>query len=134
MRLHVPTKHLHVFIKLCIHFFLITTIFRNSKFRTLRTKIFHTVPKEKKDCQARNLICNICQGQTNSVKLLNFLSGINDQITQLYRTQGRRRRKLLDDLKERRGHSHLKEDALDRTMWRARFGRGFGPVVRQTTK
>jgi len=48
--------------------------------------------------------------------------------------QGRRRRKLLDDLKERRGYSHLKEEALDRTMWRARFGRGFGPVVRQTAK
>jgi len=28
----------------------------------------------------------------------------------------------------------LKEEALDCTMWRARFGRGFGPVVRQTTK
>ena len=48
--------------------------------------------------------------------------------------RGRRRRELLDDLKERRGYSHLKEEALDRTMWRARFGRGFGPVVRQTTK
>ena len=33
--------------------------------------------------------------------------------------QGRRRRKLLDDLKERRGYSHLKEEALDRTMFRA---------------
>jgi hypothetical protein len=48
--------------------------------------------------------------------------------------QGRRHRKLLDDLKERRGYSHLKEEVLDRTMWRARFERGFGPVVRQTTK
>ena len=48
--------------------------------------------------------------------------------------QGRRRRKVLDDLKERREYSHLKEEALDRTMWRARFGRGFGPVIRQTTK
>jgi len=48
--------------------------------------------------------------------------------------QGRRRTKPLDDLKERRGYSHLKEEGLDRTMWRARFGRGFGPVVRQTTK
>jgi hypothetical protein len=27
----------------------------------------------------------------------------------------------------------LKEEALDSTMWGARFGRGFGPVVRQTT-
>ena len=46
--------------------------------------------------------------------------------------RGRRRRKLLGDLKERRGYSHLKEQALDRTMWRAGFGRGSGPVVRQT--
>jgi hypothetical protein len=48
--------------------------------------------------------------------------------------QGRRRRKLLDNLNERRRYSHLKEEALDRTMWRARFGRAFGPVVRQTAK
>ena len=48
--------------------------------------------------------------------------------------RGRRCKKLLDDLKERRGYSHLKEEALDRTKWRARFGRGFGPVTRQTTK
>jgi len=47
--------------------------------------------------------------------------------------RGGRLRKLLDDLKERRGYSRLKEEALDRTMWTARFGRGFGPVVRQTT-
>ena len=47
--------------------------------------------------------------------------------------RGRRRGKLLDDLKERRGYCHLKEEALDRSMWRARFGRGFGPVVRQTS-
>ena len=30
----------------------------------------------------------------------------------------RRSKKLLDDLKDRRGYSHLKEEALDRTMWR----------------
>jgi len=44
--------------------------------------------------------------------------------------RGRRRRKLLDDLKERRGYSNFKEEALDRSMWRAGFGRGFGPVIR----
>ena len=48
--------------------------------------------------------------------------------------RGRRHMKLLNDLKERRGCSHLKEEALDCTMWRARFGRGFGTVVGQTTK
>ena len=50
------------------------------------------------------------------------------------RRRGRRSRKLLDDLNERRGYSHLKEEALDRTTWTARFGRDFGPVIRQTTK
>ena len=30
--------------------------------------------------------------------------------------QGRRRRKMLDDLKKRRGYSHLKEEAIDHTM------------------
>jgi len=48
--------------------------------------------------------------------------------------RGIRCRKLLDDLKDRWGYSYLKEEALDRTMWRARFGRGFGPVVRQNTE
>jgi hypothetical protein len=42
--------------------------------------------------------------------------------------------KLPDDLKEKRGYSHLKEKALDRTVWRALFGRGYGPVLRQTAK
>jgi hypothetical protein len=50
------------------------------------------------------------------------------------RRRGRRGKKLLDDLKERRGYSHLKEEALDRTIWRNRFGRGVGPVVRQDTE
>jgi hypothetical protein len=48
--------------------------------------------------------------------------------------RGRRRRKLLDDLKGSGEYSHLKEEALDRTVWGARFGRGFGTVERQTTK
>ena len=46
----------------------------------------------------------------------------------------RRGRRRMDDLKDRRGYSHLKEEALDRTMWRNRFGGGFGPVVRQITE
>jgi hypothetical protein len=48
--------------------------------------------------------------------------------------RGRRRRKLLYDLRERRWYSHLKEETLDRNVWRARFGRDFGPVVRLTAK
>jgi hypothetical protein len=50
------------------------------------------------------------------------------------RRRGRRRKKLLDDLREGRGYSHLKEEALNRTMWRNSFGGGIGPVIRQTAK
>jgi hypothetical protein len=42
---------------------------------------------------------------------------------------GRRHRRLRDDLEERRGYSHLKEEALDRTVC---FGRGLRPVVTET--
>ena len=50
------------------------------------------------------------------------------------RRRGRRRKKLLDDLKEGRGYSHLKEEALNCTVWRNRFGGGIGPVIRQTAE
>jgi len=50
------------------------------------------------------------------------------------RRRGRRRKKLQDGLKDRRGYSHLKEEVLDCTVWRNRFGGGSGPVVRQNTE
>jgi hypothetical protein len=47
----------------------------------------------------------------------------------------RRRKQLLDDLKEKKRYWKLKEEALDRTLWRTHFGRGhYGPVVRQTAE
>jgi hypothetical protein len=49
------------------------------------------------------------------------------------RRRGRRRKKLLDDLGDRRGYSQLKEEALDRIKWRNHFARGCGPVVSQIT-
>jgi len=45
--------------------------------------------------------------------------------------RGRRRNKLMDDLKEKTGYWKLKEEALDRTLRRTRFGRGYGADVRQ---
>ena len=42
----------------------------------------------------------------------------------------RRRKQLLDDLKENKEYSKLKEEVLDPTVWRTGFGRGCGPVVR----
>jgi hypothetical protein len=48
--------------------------------------------------------------------------------------RGRKRKQLLDNLKEKRGYWKLKEEALDRALCRTRFGTGDGPVVRQTTE
>jgi hypothetical protein len=53
--------------------------------------------------------------------------------TEVKGRRGRRCKKLLEDLGDRRGYSHLKEEALDRIKWRNRFGRGCGPVVCQIT-
>jgi len=47
--------------------------------------------------------------------------------------RGRRHKKILYDLKAEISYWKLKEEALDSTVWRTRFGRGYGPVVRQTT-
>ena len=71
-------------------------------------------------------------------KKIIYLYIINKQVTEgkikgeieVTRRRGRRRKKLLDDLKDRRGYYHLKEEDLDRIMWRNRFGRGVAPVVR----
>ena len=43
--------------------------------------------------------------------------------------QGIRRKQLLGNLKEKTGYRKVKEEALDSTVLRARFGRGCGPVV-----
>ena len=45
------------------------------------------------------------------------------------RRRGRRRKELLDDLKDRGEYCQLKEESLDRAMWGNCFGRAFGPVV-----
>jgi hypothetical protein len=45
----------------------------------------------------------------------------------------RKRKQLVDDLKENRTCWKLKEEALNRTRWRTRFGIGYGPVVTQAT-
>jgi hypothetical protein len=42
-----------------------------------------------------------------------------------------RRKQLLDAFKDT-GVCKLEEKAQGRTLWRTRFGRGYGPVARQT--
>ena len=48
--------------------------------------------------------------------------------------RGRRSKQLLDVLKKNRGYCELKAEELDGNVWRTGFGRGCGPVVRQTAE
>jgi len=99
-------------------------------------EVLHRVNKQ------RNILHEIRKRKSNWIGHILRRNCLLKQVTEgkikggieVTRIRGRRLRKLLDDFKGRRGYSHLKEEALDRTMRRARFGRGFGPVVRQTTK
>jgi hypothetical protein len=43
--------------------------------------------------------------------------------------RGRRGKQPLDDVKETTGYWKSKEEVLDGTLWRIRFGRGYGAVV-----
>jgi len=71
---------------------------------------------------------------SSSCLLKQVIEGKIKREMEVARRRGRRHKKLLDELKDRRGYSHLKEEGLDRTVWRHRFGGGFGPVVRQNTE
>jgi hypothetical protein len=92
--------------------------------------------------EQRNILHEISEQKVNFIGHILHRNSLLQQIIEgnikwgieVTRRRGRRRRKLLDDLKERRGNSNLKEKALDRTMWRACFWRDFVPVVRQTAK
>jgi hypothetical protein len=53
---------------------------------------------------------------------------------EVIRRWGRRSKQMRDDIKVARGYWKLKQEALDRTLWRTRFGRSYEPVVRQSRK
>jgi hypothetical protein len=93
------------------------------------------------DCKQRNILHEIRKRKTNWIGHILRRNCLLKQVIEVKikgemevtKRRGRRRKKLLDDFKERRGYSHLKEEALDRAMWRNRFG-DFEPVVRQNTE
>ena len=46
--------------------------------------------------------------------------------------QGRSSKQLLHGLEEKRGYWNSKAEALECRLWRTRFRRRYGPIVRQT--
>jgi hypothetical protein len=113
---------------------------KQRRYFTSRRKISWTDHVRNEVKEQRNILHEIRKWKANWIGhilrrnclLQRFIKGKIKGVIEVTGRQGRRRRELLDDLKERKGYSHLKEEALDRTMWTARFGRGFEHVVRQT--
>jgi hypothetical protein len=100
----------------------------------VRNKVLHTVKEE------RNALHKIKRRKANWIGhilrrnclLKHMIEGKLEGRIEMTGRRGRRSKQLLDDLKEKRRYWKLKEEALGRTLWRTRFGRGYGPVVRQT--
>jgi hypothetical protein len=65
--------------------------------------------------------------------LLKHVEGKTEGRIEVTLRRVRRCKQLLSDLEETRGYNKLKEEAVDRTLRRIGFGRGCGPVGRQTT-
>jgi hypothetical protein len=104
--------------------------------RVRNEEVLHRVKEE------RNILPTIKRRKANWIGhilrrnclLKHVIEGKVEGRIEMTRRRGRRRKQLLDDLKENRRYWKLKEEALDRTMRRTRFGRGYGTVVRETTE
>jgi hypothetical protein len=79
--------------------------------------IVHTIKRRKANWIGHILRRNCLLKQVIEGKLLGRI--------EMMGRRGRRRKQLLDDLKEKRRFCKLKEEALDRTLWRTRCGRGY---------
>jgi hypothetical protein len=86
--------------------------------------ILHTIKRRK-----ANWIGHILE---RNCLLKHFIEGKTERRIEVMGKRGRRRKELLDGLREKRRYWKLKEEALDRSRWRTHFGRDHGPFVRQT--
>ena len=112
-----------------------------------RTRHYKAIGRDKEEeeevvKEKRNILCTVKRRKVNLIghilrrnRLLKHMIGgkIKEGIEVAGR-QGRRRRQVLDMRKETKGYWKLKEEALDRTLWRTRFGRAYGTVLRQTSE
>jgi hypothetical protein len=104
--------------------------------RVRNEEVLHSVKEE------RNILHTIKRRKANWIGhilrrnclLKHVIEGKLEGMIEMAGRRGRRRKQLLDDLKEKRRYCKLTEEALDHTLWRTRSGRGYGPVVRQTAE
>jgi hypothetical protein len=104
--------------------------------RVRNEEVLHRVKKE------RNILHKIKRRKANWIGhilrrnclLKHVIEGQLEGRIEITGRRGRRRKQLLDDLKKKRRYWKLKEEALDRTVWRTCFRRDYGPVVRQSAE
>jgi hypothetical protein len=104
--------------------------------RVRNEEVLHRVKEE------RNILPTIKRRKANWIGhilrrnclLKHVIEGKLEGRIEMMGRRGRRPKQLLDDLKEKTRYWKLKEEALDHILWRTRFGRGYGSVVRQTTE
>jgi hypothetical protein len=104
--------------------------------RVRNEEVLHSVKEE------RNIVRTIKRRQANWIGhilcrnclLKHVIEGKIEGRIEMTGRRGRRSKQLLDDLKEKKRYWKLQEEALDRTQWRTRFVRGYGPVVRLTAE
>ena len=83
--------------------------------------------KKRKTKWIGHIICRNCL-------LLHIIEGQMEGRIEVMGRQGRRCKQLLDDLMEKREYCKLKDKALDHSVWRTNFRRGYGPVITLTTE
>jgi hypothetical protein len=87
--------------------------------------ILHTVLRRKANWIARTFRRNR--------RLKHVIEGKTAGRIEMTGRRGRRFENLLNERREGRRYGKPEEEALGRILWRSRFGRACGPVVRQTT-
>jgi hypothetical protein len=87
----------------------------------------HRIKKE------RNILHTVKRREANWRRNCRLKHVIEGKIEGMER-RGRSRWQLLDVHKEMAGYWQLKEEALDRILWRTRSGKGYGPVARQAAE
>jgi hypothetical protein len=88
------------------------------------TNIVHKINRKKANWIDHMLLTNCL--------LKHVIEGKTEGRIEMTERRIRRRKQSLDNREVKRGYWKLKEEALDRTLWRTRSQRGYGPVVRQT--
>ena len=141
-RLIAARKHKRTYVRLHVKRPLFLSCFNhNHKCREVLFKIpnmkfrVKSISQGRKEYPAHNKKKANCTGHIlrSSCLRQHVVEGKTEGMTEVTERRGRRRKQLLHDLEETTGYCKLKEEALDRTVWRTGFGRDCGPVVRLTT-